>query len=421
MSMGRGLVGEILRMAWDSLWGHKMRSVLTVLGIVIGITMVVAVTSLIMGFDTTITSQIESMGTDTLILAKFSIQSITSGQDFMDLINRPDLTEADAETIREQAATVDSVSVMWGGGGFPPSRGRAWYRGKRTSELEIVGVGTDFLDSGDMQLQYGRFFTEIDMRQRSDVLVLGDAPTRALFGVNDPIGRSVRLRGRQYRVIGALKQRDISSIAGEQADNLVLVPGSNYRKLFGPRAGNATIIMRAKEGVLIADMQMDVEGVMRTRHGLRADQEADFDLLSQDSVIEIWRQISTAFFLVLVALSSVALMVGGIGVMAIMLVSVTERTREIGVRKALGARRSDILFQFLAESASLAAAGGIIGVLLGSGIAYGVYLATSFPVSLPWWSFTIAVGFSSLVGIFFGIYPANRAARLDPVDALRYE
>jgi len=405
MSMGRGLVGEILRMAWDSLWGHKMRSVLTVLGIVIGITMVVAVTSLIMGFDTTITSQIESMGTDTLILAKFSIQSITSGQDFMDLINRPDLTEADAETIREQAATVDSVSVMWGGGGFPPSRGRAWYRGKRTSELEIVGVGTDFLDSGDMQLQYGRFFTEIDMRQRSDVLVLGDAPTRALFGVNDPIGRSVRL----------------SSIAGEQADNLVLVPGSNYRKLFGPRAGNATIIMRAKEGVLIADMQMDVEGVMRTRHGLRADQEADFDLLSQDSVIEIWRQISTAFFLVLVALSSVALMVGGIGVMAIMLVSVTERTREIGVRKALGARRSDILFQFLAESASLAAAGGIIGVLLGSGIAYGVYLATSFPVSLPWWSFTIAVGFSSLVGIFFGIYPANRAARLDPVDALRYE
>jgi hypothetical protein len=154
MSMGKGLVSEILRMAWESLWGHKMRSVLTVLGIVIGITMVVSVTSLIMGFDQVITGQIESMGTDTLVLAKFSIQSFTSGQEFMDLINRPDLTDVDARVIREQADTVASISVMWGGGGIPPSRGRAWYRGERTSELEIIGIGTDFLDSGDMQLEY---------------------------------------------------------------------------------------------------------------------------------------------------------------------------------------------------------------------------------------------------------------------------
>ncbi|MFQ5742939.1 MAG: ABC transporter permease [Acidobacteriota bacterium] len=414
------LTGEILAMAWSSLRSHKLRSALTVLGIVIGITMVVGVTSLIMGFDRTITGQIRSMGPNTLFLAKFSIQSITAGEHFRELLARPDITEEDAEALG-QAGSVAEVSVMYGGGGFPPSRGRAWYRGKRSSELEILGVSSAFLDAGDMQLDQGRFLSPLDMRLRSDVLVLGHGPSEALFEVNDPIGRRVRLRGREYRVVGTIKQRQISGFAGEQADNFVLVPSTNYRKLFGPRAGNATIVMRAREGVPVQEMQLQVEGIMRTRHGLRADQETDFDLLTQESILELWRQISTAFFLVLVALSSVALMVGGIGVMAIMLVSVTERTREIGVRKAMGARRRDILYQFLAESAALAAGGGLLGVALGSSIAYLIYLATSFPVSLPWWSFAIGVGFSSLVGIFFGIYPANRAARLDPVEALRYE
>jgi putative ABC transport system permease protein len=182
-----------------------------------------------------------------------------------------------------------------------------------------------------------------------------------------------------------------------------------------------TMVVRAAEGVTPETLVRDVEALMRIRHGRRADQTNDFDVLTQESIMELWRQISTAFFLVMVALSSVALMVGGIGVMAIMLVSVTERTREIGIRKAIGAQRGDILYQFLAEAAALAALGGAIGVAMGSGIGYLIYLATGFPVSLPWWSFAIPVAFSSVIGIFFGIYPASRAARLDPVEALRYE
>lgn len=419
MTVRSGPPSEILGMAWESLRTHKLRSALTVLGIVIGITMVVGVTSLIRGFDRTITGQIESMGPDTLYLARFSIQSITSGAEFRELLERPEITEEDAEAI-SQLAAVGDVSVIYGGG-FPPSTGVAAHRGNRSSELQILGVGPDFLDAGDMSLEHGRFLSQIDMRQRSDVAVLGYGPRDALFGINDPIGRRIRLRGREYRVVGTLAQRSISGIAGPDADNLVLVPSTNFRKLFGPRPGNATIIMRAEEEIPVDEMQLAVEGLMRSRHGLRADQVTDFDLLTQDSIIDLWRQISTAFFLVLVALSSVALMVGGVGVMAIMLVSVTERTREIGIRKAVGARRRDLLWQFLAEAAALAGAGGVLGVVLGSALGYSIYLATDFPVSLPWWSFALGVGVSSLVGLFSGIYPANRAARLDPVEALRYE
>ena len=160
---------------------------------------------------------------------------------------------------------------------------------------------------------------------------------------------------------------------------------------------------------------------MRARHGLRADELPDFDLINQENLLQLWKDLTTYFFLALVALSSVALMVGGIGVMAIMLVSVTERTREIGIRKALGARRSDVLVQFLAEAIALAAAGGALGAAIGAGVGYAAHKATGFPISLPWWSFAIAVGTSSLIGVVSGIYPANRAARLDPVDALRYE
>ena len=199
------------------------------------------------------------------------------------------------------------------------------------------------------------------------------------------------------------------------------MPSTNFRKLYGPKAGNPNMVVRAQDGFTTERLVSDVEAVMRIRHGLRADEPNDFDILTQESIMELWRQISTAFFLVMVALSSVALMVGGIGVMAIMLVSVTERTREIGIRKALGARRGDIMYQFLAEAAALAALGGAIGVAIGSGIGYIIYFFTGFPVSLPWWSFALPVAFSSAIGIFFGIYPANRAAGLDPVDALRYE
>lgn len=411
---------QVLAMAWDSLRSHKLRSALTVLGIVIGITMVVGMTALIRGFDKSITGQIESIGSDTIYLTKFSALSLSSGAGFRELLSRPDITEADAEAIAESSTTVASVSVMYGSG-FPPAMAMLAYEGRRTEQSAVIGAAPRFIGASDMELGLGRFISPIDERQRSDVAVLGWGAQSALFPDRDPINRRIRVNGREYRVIGTIKKRAAASIAGDDADNFVIVPSRNYRKLFGPEPAGTMIIMRAHEGVPVEEMIDEVEGLMRARHGLRADQDRDFDLLTQDALLELWQNLTTYFFLTLVALSSVALMVGGIGVMAIMLVSVTERTREIGVRKALGARRDDVLLQFLVEAIVLAAAGGALGALIGASVGYGAHLATGFPISLPWWSFAIAIGFSSLIGVASGIYPANRAARLDPVEALRYE
>jgi len=418
--MRRVVLTEVFRMALGSLRSHKMRSLLTVLGIVIGITMVVGMTSLIRGFDKSITGQIESMGSDTLYLVKSSIQGLLAGEDLRELLARPDIDERDAEAIERLGETVSGVSVMYGAG-FPPTMSTLLYRGNRTRQTQVLGVAPAFLDAGDMELGLGRFISPIDLRNRSDVVVIGNGARKALFPRQDPINRRIRINGREYRVVGAIKERAAASIVGDEADNFAIVPSSNYRKLFGSRDGGAMIILRAKASIPVEQMQTEVEGIMRARHRLRADQKADFEISSQETLLELWKNLTQYFFLTLVALSSVALMVGGIGVMAIMLVSVTERTREIGIRKALGARSSDVLLQFLVEAVVLAAVGGLIGAAVGATIGWLAHKATGFPISLPWWSFAIAVGSSSLIGIVSGIYPANRAAHLDPVEALRYE
>jgi putative ABC transport system permease protein len=409
---------EVLKMAWSSLRGHKLRSLLTVLGIVIGIMMVVGMTSLIRGFDKSITGQIESMGADTMYLTKWTGQAILGGADLRELLARPEIDERDAEAIGRLGESVAGVSVMYGAG-FPPAMAVLSYRSKESNPANIMGVSPAFLDAGDMELDLGRFISPIDLRNRSDVVVIGSGIRQALFPDQDPINRRLRITGREYRVIGLIKDR--GSMFGDQANSFAIVPASNYRKLYGPRPDGVMVLLRAKPEAGVDAMQSEVEGIMRARHGLRADQETDFELSSQASLLELWENLTQYFFLTLVALSSVALMVGGIGVMAIMLVSVTERTREIGIRKALGARRSDVLIQFLAEAVVLAAVGGLLGAGVGASVGWVAHKATGFPISLPWWSFAIAVGTSSLIGIASGIYPANRAARLDPVEALRYE
>ena len=429
--MNRGLFGEVVRMALETLRTNKMRSGLTVLGVVIGITSIVGMTSLIRGFDSSLRASIEQLGPSTIYLSKLSIVSISGGAEFSELIRRPALTVGDAEAIKRLAPSVRAVDVMLGQG-FESTAERAFYRGERTATNEILGVGTDYATISFMKLTLGRFFTEPEVRHRRRVVVLGDGPYQVLFGSKgiDPINKKIRLGAIEYTIIGVMDKRPSLGSLDTGQDNLAIIPYTTHQVVFNTDATRplrdggafgAIIGILPRDGAPPGRALAEVEEIMRIRHGLKLDEPNDFDMITQDALLRTWEQISRAVLLALVVISSIALMVGGIGVMAIMMISVTERTREIGVRKALGARRGEILLQFLAEAATLTSVGGILGILLGAAIGISVNLATGFPVSLPWWAFAMGLGFSATVGIVAGMFPAVRASRLDPIEALRYE
>jgi putative ABC transport system permease protein len=381
-------------------------------------------TSLIRGFGDQFERLIRTMGAETVYAAKFSISSFAAGRDFWEVMRRPDLTEEDAAAIRLGAPSARMVGLQLGGG--PQSqRHPLIYRGQSTKDMEVLGVSANFPDTNYIELANGRFFNEYEVQHRRNVLVLGAAPAETLFPTTDPVGKKIRVGAEQFTVVGVLGKRP--GFLGGNPDEFAVMPYTTYDKLYDPprirgiRLRFMVIAVVPYEGVSRDQLLAEVEQVLRSRHRLKVDEENDFDLLTSDTLMRIFDQFTRAVALALVVISSIALMVGGIGVMAIMTISVTERTREIGIRKALGAKRREILWQFLLEAVFLTSVGGLLGILFGSSIGFLVHMATDFPVSLPWWSFAIGIGFSATVGIFFGMWPAFKAARLDPIEALRYE
>lgn len=429
--MRSGLFTEIIVMAFGTLRTQKMRSALTILGIAIGIMSLVSMTSLIRGFTESLQDTIRQMGPDTIMVMQFSGTSLMSGADFMELMQRPTLTVDDANAIDRQASeTIANVNIQLGGMGGPGmSQTRLHYQGERTKPINISGTTSNFPDVYHIDLEQGRFFTEAEVNHRRRVVVLGYPTFEALFPNVDPIGKTVRVGTQPYTVIGVMAPRAVMGGMDAGQDDIAVIPHTAYQKQFGIKAyrsrrGTFSSIMIAavpREGVPRDTAERDITEVMRIRHGLRLDDPSDFDLMTQDGALQMFDQISAAMFLALGGVSSIALLVGGIGVMAIMTISVKERTREIGTRKALGARRREILQQFLLEATFLTAVGGVIGIALGASIALGIHYATGFPVSLPWWSFALGVGFSASVGIVFGMFPAVKASGLDPIESLRYE
>jgi len=435
MAMRFALFSDIIGMAASTLRANKLRAGLTILGVVIGITAIVGMTSLIRGFDESIKDSIRQLGPNTIFVAKFSGLSFAAGKEFKDLIKRPVLTVADAKAIEREAPSAGTVDVWLGAWGIP-GRERAYYKGEQTKELSIIGVSENYAAVNFMEVAGGRFFTESEVQHRRAVVVLGETPMKALFPNVDPIGKVIRVGSVPYEIVGYLEKR-VTPFGDGGADDFLVVPYTTFEKQFGWRRSgriningavtdasamqSAMIAVVPREGATRAAAMAEIEQIMRIRHGLRLDQANDFDIITQDAALKMYDQITGAVFIGLVVISSIALMVGGIGVMAIMMISVTERTREIGVRKALGARRREILWQFLLEAVFLTSVGGVLGIILGASIGLGVHYATGFPVSMPWWSFAIGFGFSGSVGVFFGLVPAIRAARLDPIEALRYE
>ena len=426
------LVKEVVAMALDTVRTNKLRSALTVLGVVIGITSIVGMTAMIRGFDQSLRDSIAAIGPNTIFIQRFGVASFTSGAELRQLLKRPNLTISDARALEEQATTLQYVDVELGAGVGPSTQRRVYYRDLKTKNLLVLGTSEFFAEGTRIPILAGRFLNGTELQYRRSVVVLGNTAYKALFEPSgtDPIGKLVRVGSERFEVVGVFDKRPSPGGFNLGADDFVVIPYTTYQTKFGLRAFtvgrlgsimNIQISVLPREGVKQSEALSDVERVMRIRHGLKLDEPDDFDLLTQDSVLQLWDRVSQATFFALVAISSIALMVGGIGVMAIMSISVTERTREIGVRKALGARRAEILFQFLMEAATLTSAGGLLGVLLGSGLGVLVHLVSGFPISLPWWSFAIGLGFSAGVGIFFGMYPAFKASRLDPIEALRYE
>ena len=434
MSARIDLLKEVVVMAFDTVRTNKMRSGLTVLGIVIGITAIVGMTALVRGFDQSLRDLFRQLGPNTLMVQKWGALSFGSGKSFLEVARRPNLTMEDARAIERECPSVAIVDVWLGATGFNQSR--IYYGHERTKQLAILGATENWAAVNFAKLEYGRLFISAEVEHRRQVVLLGNMPWKSLFPNIDPIGKTVRIGATPFTVIGVLGPRPSPGGFQTGVDDFVIIPYGTHEKLFGKvlkgsakiTASNfnpavfrtAMIAVVPREGARDAAMA-EVEAIMRIRHNLKLDQPNDFDLATQDAVLKVWDQISRATFLGLVVISSIALMVGGIGVMAIMMISVTERTREIGVRKALGARRREILWQFLVEAVFLTSLGGLLGIALGSGIGLSVHAFTGFPVSLPWWSFAIGIGFSASVGIFFGLFPAFKASRLDPIEALRYE
>jgi putative ABC transport system permease protein len=432
MALRFALAWEVIAMAFDTVRSNKMRSALTVLGIVIGITSIVGMTALIRGFDESLRDMIRNVGPNTIFIQRFGISSFSSGAEITQLLKRPNLTISDARALEQQAETIQLVDIELGAGPGIPNQQRIFYRNLRTKPLIVIGTTENFAEGTRLKFLSGRYFNGTEVQFRADVCVLGRTPYDLLFqtiGV-DPIGKVVRVGSHRFTVVGVFDKRPTAGGFNLGADDFVVIPYTTYQRYYGL---NAQRVFRSavmvplqlaavpREGVSQADAIADIQRVMRIRHGRKLDEPDDFDITTQDSVLKLWDRVSQATFFALVVISSIALMVGGIGVMAIMSISVTERTREIGVRKALGARRAEILFQFLMEAAFLTSLGGVIGILFGSAIGWTVHWLAGLPISLPWWSFAIGLGFSASVGIFFGMWPAFRASRLDPIEALRYE
>jgi putative ABC transport system permease protein len=426
-----GLVREVIIMAFDTVRTNKMRSGLTVLGVVIGITSIVAMTSMIRGFDQSLRGLIQQLGPNTIIISRFSFTNFVNGDELKTLLNRPNLTIADSRAIEEQATLLQTVDVELGGGGPGSVQQRVIYRDQRTKPIIVFGTTEKFQDGTNIPFLGGRFFNGTEVQYRKNVVVLGNTPYTLLFASTgvDPIGKMVRVGTERFEVVGVYAKRAAGGF-GSGADDFVVIPYTTYQRIFGLRAvrvfRNSVIMpvqisVQPRPGVSVADAMAEIERIMRSRHGLKLDDPNDFNMETQDQFLKLWDQISRATFFALVVISSIALMVGGIGVMAIMSISVTERTREIGVRRALGARKREVLFQFLTEAVVLTSVGGVLGIMLGSLIGFAAHLITGFPISLPIWSFALGLGFSATVGIAFGMYPAIRAARLDPIEALRYE
>jgi putative ABC transport system permease protein len=409
------LVIEVIKLALDTVGTNKVRSFLTVLGVIIGTGTIIAVGSILAGLDGAVTGAIRSMGTNTIIVFKMQIMGGFGGQSAEER-NRKPLTYENGLAISERCPSVERVSPYL----LPPQMRftQARYKGNTYFGPQIAGTFEGYAASYNADMRQGRFFTDNEGDHRLPVAVIGEDVYKALFGQENALDKKINVAGQELQVIGVMN-RPATAIPG-QDDNRILIPYFTMHKMF-PTAQENLLMVMAKEGKLSSAID-ELRVVLRQERHVPFNKPDNFFMSTADQLVDQFRSVTSIIALVMVVLSSIGLLVGGIGVMNIMLVSVTERTREIGVRKAIGARRSDIVMQFLSEAVVLTGLGGLIGMLFGWGVSRLVRVAMpSLPTMVPLWAAGLGIAVSVGIGVFFGIWPASKAARLDPVEALRYE
>ncbi len=418
-TLGRGSLltraGEGVLLAIDAVRASKSRAALTILGIAIGVMVVIGMASMISGIQSGVTEIVSRAGPKSFVVMRYFREgiNISDGSDEMSpWRRRPRLSRHDAELIRALPGVQD-VNVREGG------TSQVSYRDKALGETFVQGMDPSWLKVEGGDIIDGRNFTPVDAAASAYVVVINRHAADMLFDREDPVGKSIRIFGLPFQVIGLYE--DPSEIFNDSDQPKIILPHSTFTKVSDFERGWISIMVFPGDQVTQSQAMDQVTAALRVDRGLRPGQDNDFDLVTGDRFLASFNQMTQGFFLVMLVLSSVGLMVGGVGVVAIMMISVTERTREIGVRKAIGATRGEILFQFLVEAATLTLIGGLVGLGLGALIAVAINAFTPLPAVIPLWSVVAAVIASAVTGIFFGLYPANKAARLDPVDALRYE
>ena len=404
---------EAAKIAFSSIMAHKMRSFLTLLGVIIGVAVVTAVATVIEGANVYIKEKIATLGQGVFSLQKASVTSFGDFQKFLEAFRRnPDLTIDDMAALREQVTLAEQIGAQ--DGGSKPIK----FGSTTLDSVGVQGVTANTILLSSVEVAQGRYLSDYDDENRKDVAFLGAEVAEGLFPEVDPIGKEVKIGRDLYTVIGVAKK--LGSVLGQSQDNFVQLPLMTFFKSFGKRSSPTfRIIVRGQAGVPTEKVQDQVRVVMRTRHKLNYNQGDDFSIATDEVTQQLFGSITGVVATVAFPVVGISLVIGGIVIMNIMLATVTERTREIGIRKSLGATRRDILVQFLVESAMLSGLGGVVGLLLAVTLMTIVGRFAPVPVAIQLWAPVIAIGVSTLVGVFFGMYPANRAARLDPITALR--
>jgi putative ABC transport system permease protein len=411
-------IADLLAVAFGEIRANKLRSFFTLLGIIVSVAFLVAVVAIIQGMNAYVKENIAGavVGTNAFQVRRAPLQVGFFDDEMMKRVQRrPRISEADAAAVKAAIPDAQDVGLTTG---FPTPQSDVAWRDREVGDVLVYGVTPPYQEVQDYRFEAGGPLTDIDITQRRSVVVLGHDIADKLFEGVSAVGQDVRLAGEHFQVIGVITPK--GKVLGQSFDAFALIPFTRYEMLYGRRL-TTTISVKMRNAADVAPAMQEAEEAMRVAHHLRPGQENNFSIETADALVDFWKQLTAVLFSVIPAVVAIGVVVGGIVIMNIMLMSVTERTREIGIRKAVGARSRDIERQFLAEAIALATTGGVMGVLGGWGFAELVATVSPLPARITAWSVLLAVTLGAGVGVLFGVYPARRAARLDPITALRAE